>query len=141
AIFYGTDLPRTGLWAATDDDAAGRPIWAPEGIEIGGIGADGEHLVWAQMSERLDFHNYGRVELWTAPFATDGAALRPRRIVRLPGANVVVTNLYSGEGHALIAEHLQRVTIYSLESGRIGSLAPPPGTGWRNPYMIYLGPE
>src|SRR5690606_22531358 len=66
AVFYGTD-PRTGLWVGTGDDA-GRLIWAPEEIEVGGIRADGEHLVWSQMSEPLDFRTYDRVELWASPF-------------------------------------------------------------------------
>src|SRR5690606_8628547 len=121
-------------------DASGRQIWAPEDVEVGQIGADREHLVWSQMSERIDFHNYGRVELWTSPFATDGEALRPRRVSDLLGSYAVV-DLHYGAGHVLVAEHTGVVTVYSLESGRIGSLASPEGTEWRNPFMIYLGPE
>src|SRR5690606_19861495 len=92
------------------------------------------------MSERIDYHKYGRIELWTSPFATDGAALRPRRVSDLLGSYAVV-DLHYGAGHVLVAEHTGVVTVYSLERGRIGSLAPPAETEWRGSFMTYLGPE
>lgn len=140
ALFYTTLHPGTGLWTATASDAAGRMIWAPTDAEVGGIETDGEHLVWAQMSEMEQPYIYRRIELWTSPFTMSASTLTPRYVTDL-NINFVATNLHYAWGHTAIASSTELMSVYSLASGRLGVVRPPTGTEFRDPFFIYLGPE
>ncbi len=131
--------PAHDLWIATGPER-GRLLLAPTDSDAVDVSSDGVDLVWAQMFNLVAPYEYDRVELWTAPFTTDPSALAPRRVAPLP-VPLVAEQLYSGHGHALLAESLDRLSVYSLESGRIGVIRAPEGTEWRGTFVSYLGPE
>lgn len=138
-LFYLTLRPASGLWTATADDEVGRVLWDPPDADIGGIETDGVDLVWAQMYDKVREYEYGRVELWTSPYTTDPAALAPRRVAEVPIGFLAAT-LHAGSGHALVAA-AGVLTVYALDTGRIGLLRPPPDTEWRGHYVAFFGPE
>ncbi len=55
-------------------------ITPADGSDAFELRTDGANLVWRQGYERTGATQYTRVEIWTAPYTTDGAALVGRRV-------------------------------------------------------------
>lgn len=136
ALFYSMFPSGASIMVADADDVEGRALWTPGDAHVGGIAADGTDLVWAQMYEQTDAYRYNRVELWTSPFALDAADLRPRRVATVD--SMFLPWIQAAGGHAATIEAEDRLSVYSLATGRIGVLHPPSGTAWGQNSVAYL---
>lgn len=97
-----------------------------DGAEAGPIFAHGGDMAWAHLYERVDGY-FSRVEIWTSPFATDPAAVVPRRLADSPDR---LSHAYgrAGPGHVAFLEVTPPggIAVYDLTDGRRALIQPLP---------------
>jgi hypothetical protein len=108
-----------------------------DGSDSFGLRTDGANLVWRQGYDRIDVTQYGRVEIWTAPYTTDVTALAPRRV-----ADAGLAGVHAGHdfyGNAIVDPDPSFEYVVRFLDGR-------PARRIRNPPerslgILFAGPE
>jgi len=97
--------------------------------DVFAFGADGTAMAWTEVHDWMPPDGtYSRVELWTAPPATDPGDLAPRLVRELD----IRTEARVGDGvYALIRQDGgHRLELYDLADGRRRTFEAPPATGF-----------
>lgn len=80
----------------------------------GGLGTDGKDMVWSYGEGKQpgdDISTYPTRSIMTAPFTTDPAALKPRRLRSQPGETIGVTTWVLGCGYAAHVSGLGAIVV------------------------------
>jgi hypothetical protein len=102
---------------------------------------DGTTMVWIEGEDRVeDPWSYQAVSLWTAPLATDPAAVRARRVGALPTAPVGGNAGY-GFGRYVYLESRSVLRIVNLADGTFWRLESDPDLEWYGRGPAWVGPE
>jgi hypothetical protein len=137
AVFYTTLGSRNLIHLAVGSSPAFDFLDPDDGSEATSLESDGVEMAWFQGYERgIDFMDFRRVELWTSPFTTDPAAVRPRRV--LVRDRPSMSFLEMGSGHAAIQE-TGGPAIVRLSDGMRWTVTPPPDREFGR--VAYLGAE
>lgn len=123
------------VWVS--DSTGDRVLIQPTGAHAVELVTDGRNLVWEQGYDQLAITTFTRLELWTAPYTTDPAALMPRRLAVLEH-NGVTDAHFSGD-HVVIASARARVLAYPLDGGSRRAITAPDGFEWGD--ILFAGPE
>jgi hypothetical protein len=139
AVFYSTLGARNFISVAVGSSAAGVFIDPDDGSEAVSLESDGVDMAWYQGYERgIDFLDFGRVELWTAPFTTNPAELRPRRVT-VRSRPVIGSDNIVGSGYAALLAEAEGDVVVRLRDGVRWTVTPPPDRQFGR--FGYLGEE
>jgi hypothetical protein len=139
AVFYSTLGVRNFISVAVGSSPARVFIDPDDGSEAASLESDGVDMAWYQGYERgIDFLDFGRVELWSAPFTTDPAELRPRRVTVRTRPVIGSDNMVGSSYVALLAE-VEGNVVVRLRDGVRWTVTPPPDRQFGR--FGYLGEE
>jgi hypothetical protein len=117
-----------------------RTLVAPSDAAAAVLRTDGTSLYWLQGYGQTSLHDFERIEIWTAPYTTNPAALAPSRM-----ATTAVTSMsdafFAGYGRSAIVETATRVRIYRRADSLSAVLDAPEGTELLRGSVLWLGPE
>lgn len=120
-------------------DPPSQPLIAGDGFDALILRTDGEDMAWHQGYEREDVNRFGRVELWTSPFATTRDSLAPRRVATLARRSASPSSRLGFHRFAAF-EADDVIAIYDLRDGSRQEVMAPEGEIWTGG-IVYLGPE
>jgi hypothetical protein len=128
--------PPVRLLGSPELNDAGRPA-----RDVNYFLTDGETMVWIEGEDRVENPwSYQAVSLWTAPLATDPAAVHARRVGALPESPVGGNAAY-GFGRYVYLESRTALRIVNLADGTFWRVESDPDLEWYSKGPAWVGPE
>ena len=120
--------------------APGTVLIDPAGADADMLRTDGVDLYWQQGYGRITDGRFERIEIWTSPYATDPAGLRPRRIALAPDG-LLDPRFRASFGYAAWNMITGQIAVFRASDGLRAVVTPPDGTVPSHGGLLYVGPE
>jgi hypothetical protein len=135
-LFQVGDYRKAGIWAYDDQRGTHSLIHHPGDTEgASNVGSDGKDIIWThgEGKRQHELGLYPTVSIMTAPYTTDPASLRPRRLRSDMGKGMGTRELQFavGCGHAgRVLDDLASVEIVRIADGAAWKLTKADGWGY-----------
>jgi hypothetical protein len=125
AVFYTTlGATRNSVHVAVGAAPARELVTPGDGVHAFMLETDGRDMVWMQGYEREGLLEFGRIEIWTSPFALDSSDLRPRYVAQKTRP---VQDAFISAGYGFVGMTGEAgAEIYRLSDGMLWTASPPP---------------